>query len=81
MTMRRKALLAASLSAALAGCVSDTGRIDGVTSGVGNAIAANTAMQVVDPWPQGVQDTDLGVPAERTSVVKAAGASSASGDN
>lgn len=79
MTFRTVLPLAAA--AALAGCVSDTGRIDGVTSGVGNAIAANTAMQIVDPWPQGVQDTDLGVPAERTSVVKAAEASSASGND
>ena len=79
MTFRTVLLLIAA--AALAGCVSDTGRIDGVTSGVGNAIAAHTVMQIVDPWPQGVQDTDLGVPAERASVVKAAEASNAPGND
>lgn len=50
----------------LAACVSeDHRRIDGVTTSAGNAIAENTAMQMVDPWPEGVQDTDLHTPAER----------------
>jgi hypothetical protein len=40
-------------------------RPEGVTSFAGNAIAANTAMQVVDPWQYGVQDTKLKTPAER----------------
>ena len=29
------------------------------TPGAGDAIAANTVMQMVDPWQYGVQDTDL----------------------
>ena len=29
-------------------------------------------MQIVDPWPEGVEDTDLKTPAERTSPDKAA---------
>lgn len=34
------------------------------TSSAGNAIAANTVMQMVDPWPEGVDDTRLKTPAE-----------------
>lgn len=57
-------LLAAA--ATLSACTSDDYiRTNGVTVGSGNAIAANTVMQMVDPWPTGVQDTDLEVPAER----------------
>jgi hypothetical protein len=49
-----------------AGCTTDdTIRTNGVTFGAGDAIAANTVMQMVDPWPHGVQDTDLVVPVER----------------
>ena len=59
--------LAVSCAAALGGCMSDSGRIDGVTIGAGNAIAANTVMQMVDPWQPGVQDTDLVVPADRAA--------------
>jgi hypothetical protein len=55
------------LSATLAsGCASDDyQRMDGMTFGAGNAMAANTAMQMVDPWPSGVQNTKLRVPAVR----------------
>lgn len=57
---------------ALAGCMGDgVGRQEGVTSGAGNAIAANTVMQMVDPWQPGVEDTDLKVPAERGSAAAA----------
>ena len=37
-----------------------------MTPGAGDAIAANTVMQMVDPWPYGAQDTDLKVPADRS---------------
>jgi hypothetical protein len=47
-------------------------RPEGVTSFAGNAIAANTAMQMVDPWQYGVQDTKLKTPAERKPAVQAA---------
>ena len=51
---------------ALSGCNHDSyQRNEGDTSYAGNAIAANTAMQMVDPWPEGVGDTDLETPAER----------------
>ncbi len=54
--------------ALLSACTTDTVlRPEGVTSFAGNAIAANTAMQVVDPWQYGVQDTKLKTPAERSS--------------
>lgn len=55
--------------AAAAGCSTseDRTRQDGLTLGAGNAIAANTVMQMVDPWPAGVQDTDLEVPAQRAA--------------
>ena len=35
-------------------------------AGAGDAIAANTVMQMVDPWQYGVQDTELSVPADRS---------------
>lgn len=66
----------------LAGCIGDNvGRIDGVTSGAGNAIAANTVMQIVDPWQPGVEETDLKVPAERAVPVVAAGSADDGKDN
>ncbi len=74
--MRRLSLLAIMLAAG--GCTSDqTMRIDGVTPGAGEAIAANTAMQMVDPWPVGVDDTVLLVPAQRAAKVAEAQASGA----
>ena len=54
-------------AAAFAGCSETYQRIDGLTPGAGDAIAANTVMQMVDPWQYGVQDTDLSVPADRGS--------------
>lgn len=68
------------LAAAMAGCATDEyQRIDGITSGAGNAIAANTVMQMVDPWPIGVDDTDLEVPAD-PSVYKKTAAAAATSD-
>ena len=77
--MTRTAILAALAAAccASAGCSDTYRRADGVTSGVGDAIAANTAMQMVDPWQYGVQDTDLKVPADRSSQEQKAIAESA----
>lgn len=59
-------MLLAGLSAILSGCqtVPPT-RHEGLSFGAGEAIAANTAMQMVDPWPWGVHRTDLAVPADR----------------
>lgn len=48
------------------GCVSDDyRRADGLTDNAGEAVAANSVMQMVDPWQDGVQDTRLLVPAAR----------------
>lgn len=75
--MRRTGfIVAAAIAAApLAGCVGpeDTLR-EGVTLGGGEAIAHNSALQIIDPWPPGVQETDLRVPAEREDPTPAAGA-------
>ena len=76
--MRIVTPLSICLAATLAGCVSGNGRYDGVTTGAGNAIAANTVMQMVDPWQRGVEDTDLVTPAER-SAPEAASESASSG--
>jgi hypothetical protein len=38
-----------------------------LTIGAGDAQAANTVLQMVDPWPAGVNDTDLDVPADRAA--------------
>ena len=68
--MRARANILAVLAAAccaIAGCSETYQRIDGVTPGAGDAIAANTVMQMVDPWPYGAQDTDLKVPADRSA--------------
>jgi hypothetical protein len=68
MTMKQPitALILTVLSSmALAGCSETYQRLDGVTPMAGDAIAANTVMQMVDPWQYGVQDTDLEVPADR----------------
>ena len=52
-----------------AGCTSDDYvRSEGVTTDAGNAQAANTVMQMVDPWKYGVQNTRLLVPAQRDSA-------------
>jgi hypothetical protein len=57
--------LAATTALLLSGCQTPEAiRHEGVTAGAGNAIAANTVMQMVDPWPAGVQDTDLATPAD-----------------
>jgi hypothetical protein len=59
-------LLAILLPVAASGCMSeDFTRHDGVTFSAGNAIAANSVMQMVDPWQRGVEDPHLVVPAER----------------
>ena len=63
---------------AAAGCTTDdTQRIDGLTYGAGDAIAANTVMQMVDPWQDGVQHTNLKVPSERPAATKSTDASAA----
>ena len=56
-------MMAAMLLAA--GCTaSQQVRGDGAYLESGNAMHANTVLQMVDPWPAGVEETDLRVPAD-----------------
>lgn len=65
----------AAIALLLSGCANDDFlRIEGVTTGAGDAAASNSVMQMVDPWQRGVEDTDLRVPAERPVVTSATNA-------
>lgn len=56
----------------LAGCAQDDYlRTEGLTLTAGDSVARNTALQVIDPWPARVEDTDLAVPADRGGDVTA----------
>ncbi|MBX3580971.1 MAG: hypothetical protein KF810_03625 [Rhizobiaceae bacterium] len=74
-----KLAVVAGLAGLGSGCMTESRRqADGLTDGAGDAIAANTVMQMVDPWPYGVQDTRLQVPADRgTSASSPDGSASA----
>lgn len=73
MQKRAKLALVIGLAGLGSGCLSDEyRRADGLTEGAGEAIAANTVMQMVDPWQNGVQDTDLLVPADRGTTASVA---------
>ncbi|MBZ9858507.1 hypothetical protein [Mesorhizobium sp. CA12] len=64
--MRIPVCIALLLAGFAGGCTSDDYvRAEGVTLAAGNAQASNTAMQMVDPWKYGVQNTRLLVPAQR----------------
>ena len=78
----RHILLSFIASLALAGCMSeDVLHYDGVTTAAGDAIAANTAMQMIDPWPAGVEQTRFTTPAVRPEPPAAdAGGADASAD-
>ncbi|HEV7252140.1 MAG TPA: hypothetical protein VGN97_03450 [Mesorhizobium sp.] len=69
MTLLRRsvAFLALALAlAAAAGCTTDdTLRFDGATPDAGQAIARNSALQIIDPSPPGSAHTRLSVPAQR----------------
>lgn len=71
MNLRHVSLAVAALG--LSACTTDGGgRNEGVSSRAGNAVASNTVLQMVDPWPYGVDDTDLEAPAERPGAAAAA---------
>jgi hypothetical protein len=73
--MRAQAKLAILIGLASlgSGCVNDAyRRADGLTDGAGDRVAGNSVMQMVDPWQDGVQDTDLLVPASRGATAGAA---------
>jgi hypothetical protein len=50
---------------ALSGCVVENELSEGISYSGGNAIAHNSSLQIIDPWPENVQDTTLVVPAEK----------------
>ena len=67
--MRVEPCIALLLACLASGCTSDDYvRSEGTTTAAGNAQAANTAMQMVDPWKYGVQNTRLLVPAQRSDA-------------
>jgi hypothetical protein len=69
-----------TLVALSSGCATEeTARMDGLTVGAGNAMAANSVMQMVDPWPRGVENTDLIVPAD-SDQYRSAEASAVAGE-
>jgi hypothetical protein len=55
----------------LTGCArEDFMRTDGLTLAAGDAIATNSALQIIDPWPEGVEDTKLDPPGDRSEKIK-----------
>jgi hypothetical protein len=67
MNMRHSLIAAAILALPLAGCAQDDYlRTEGLTMTAGDAVAKNSALQIIDPWPEGVEDTSLEVPADRS---------------
>jgi hypothetical protein len=64
--MRNSIVAMAALASLLAGCAQDDfTRTEGLTLGIGDAVATNSALQIIDPWPAGVEDTALNPPADR----------------
>ncbi len=48
---------------AVGGCASEHYRRgDGVTDGLGDSVAHNSALQIADPWQEGVENTDIDTP-------------------
>lgn len=46
----------------------DSYRFNGVTHSAGDAVAANSAMQIIDPTPKSASRLKLNVPAERNDT-------------
>lgn len=77
---RFSTLFAAITMLTIAGCAKDDNlRAEGLTLGAGDAIAVNSALQIIDPWPEGVEDTELLVPSDRGSATAATPAASGGG--
>ncbi len=51
--------IAAVCLVALAACSESMARRDAINPSLGNAIAANTALQTIDPWPRYVEKTHI----------------------
>ena len=78
--MRKTIVAAAALAGLLAGCAQDDFmRTEGLTLAAGDAVAANSALQIIDPWPAGVEDTNLRPPADRTKPAATTDAPAAPG--
>ncbi|MEO0543319.1 MAG: hypothetical protein AAFY99_05820 [Pseudomonadota bacterium] len=65
MNNKTSSLLVGVSAIALSACTQTYNETEGVTLQAGNAVAYNSALQIIDPWPKGVQDTNLIVPADR----------------
>lgn len=67
MSISKTTALVALLTLAVSACTTatnETVRPEAVTIGAGNAQASNTVLQMVDPWPEGVDDTKIKSPAD-----------------
>lgn len=58
-----------ALTVAVSGCNQSIARRDSISPSFGNAMAANTALQTIDPWPRNVENTHI-----HTDGVKASNA-------
>ena len=66
--LRLSIAIACTALLALSGCAKeDALRAEGLSLGAGDAVAVNSALQIIDPWPAGVEDTELLVPSDRGS--------------
>lgn len=67
MTNKKNIAMVGLIVAAASGCTTAndySNRPEAVSLGAGNAQAANTVMQMVDPWPVGVDDTNIKTPSK-----------------
>jgi hypothetical protein len=53
----------------LAACDNYMDRRDSVSFGAGDAVAANKAMQIIDPWPQSARTIQHGVSGEQAEAI------------
>jgi len=62
--------LIAAASVALQGCYEDryTAHRDGVTFGVGDSVASNSAIQTIDPWPEASDNPEIHMDADRARI-------------
>lgn len=51
--------VATTLALVVSGCSESVARRDSMSSSFGNALATNTALQTVDPWPTYVENTRI----------------------
>lgn len=70
MTYKLKHIVTVALcAAALSGCnTTEDPRLEGVALSGGEAIAHNSMLQIIDPWPHGVTQTNTAVPAHQTAA-------------